>query len=185
VSIILLLIPKIRHGNATLLVSATVIGLATAWMPWNGYRTVQALPFIHDITTDTANPPQFVAVLPLRANASNPPEYSGAETAQLQREGYPDIQPIRMNDAPQETLQKALKVLEDMGLEIVAVEPGDGRIEATATTFWFGFKDDVVVRVTPEGNGSRLDIRSKSRVGRSDVGANAARIRRFVSMLQG
>ncbi|MGB5353869.1 MAG: DUF1499 domain-containing protein, partial [Woeseia sp.] len=185
VSIILLLIPKIRLGNATLLVSATVIGLATAWMPWNGYRTVQALPFIHDITTDTANPPQFVAVLPLRANASNPPEYSGAETAQLQREGYPDIQPIRMNDAPQETLQKALKVLEDMGLEIVAVEPGDGRIEATATTFWFGFKDDVVVRVTPEGNGSRLDIRSKSRVGRSDVGANAARIRRFVSMLQG
>lgn len=185
VSIILLLIPKMRRGNAALLVTAIVIGLGTAWMPWNGYRTARALPFIHDITTDTVNPPQFVAVLPLRANAANPPEYSGDETAQLQRQGYPDIQPILMNDTPQEALRKALKVLEDMGLQIVAVEPDEGRIEATATTFWFGFKDDVVIRVTPDGNGSKLDIRSKSRVGRSDVGANAARIRRFVSKLQG
>lgn len=184
VSIVLLLIPKTRQGSATLLVVAVLVGLATAWMPWNGYRTARALPFIHDITTDTVNPPQFVAVVPLRANASNPPEYPGEETAKQQRDGYPDIQTVMLNDEPKEALRKALKVLEDMGLEIVAVEPDEGRIEATATTFWFGFKDDVVIRVEPDGNGSKLDIRSKSRVGRSDVGANAARIRRFVSMLE-
>ena len=70
-----------------------------------------------------------------------------------------------------------------MGLEIIAIEPTEGRIEATATTFWFGFKDDVVIRITAEGANSQLDVRSKSRVGRSDVGANAARIRRLISVI--
>ena len=87
-----------------------------------------------------------------------------------------------MLDTPaDETFRKALEAAEDMGLEIVAAEPMGGRIEATATTLWFGFKDDVVIRITTDGAGSRLDIRSKSRVGGSDVGANAARIRRFIS----
>lgn len=184
VSVILLLIPKTRAGSVALLAAAILVGLGTAWIPYNGYRTVRALPFIHDITTDTVNPPPFVAVLPLRADAANPPEYPGAETAQLQRDGYPDIRTLELNAPPEEALKRALSTAEDMGMEIVAVEPGEGRIEATATTFWFGFKDDVVVRVEPAGTGSKLDIRSKSRVGRSDVGANAARIRRFTSMLQ-
>ncbi len=184
VSVILLLIPKTRQGNAAVLALAVLIGLATAWMPYNGYRTARSLPFIHDISTDTVNPPLFVAVVPLRADASNPPEYAGEETAALQREGYPDIETLQLNDAPQQALQKAQSVLEGMGLEIVAVDAAAGRIEATATTFWFGFKDDVVVRVVAAGSGSKLDIRSKSRVGRSDVGANAARIRRFLSLLE-
>lgn len=184
VSIILLLIPKTRAGNGTLLAIAILVGLGTAWMPYNGFRTARSLPFIHDISTDTVNPPPFVAVVPLRKDASNPPEYAGAETAALQREGYPDIQTLTFDEPPAQILQNAQTALEDMGLEIVAVEPREGRIEATATTFWFGFKDDVVVRVTAMGNGSKLDVRSKSRVGRSDVGANAARIRRFVSKLE-
>lgn len=184
VSVILLLIPKTRAGNGTLLVVAVLVGLGTAWLPYNGYRTARSLPFIHDITTDTVNPPPFVAILPLRADASNPPEYAGAETAKLQQEGYPDLQSLTLSGAPAQVLQKALKTVEDMGMEVVAVEPDEGRIEATATTFWFGFKDDVVIRVEPAGTGSKLDIRSKSRVGRSDVGANAARIRRFMDMLQ-
>ncbi|NNL55423.1 MAG: DUF1499 domain-containing protein [Woeseia sp.] len=184
VSVILLLIPKTRAGNGTLLVVAVLVSLGTAWLPYNGYRTARSLPFIHDITTDTANPPPFVAILPLRADASNPPDYAGAETAKLQQEGYPDLQSLTLSGAPAQVLQKALKTVEDMGMEVVAVEPDEGRIEATATTFWFGFKDDVVIRVEPAGTGSKLDIRSKSRVGRSDVGANAARIRRFMDMLQ-
>lgn len=179
----LLVIPKTRAGNGSLLAVALLIGLTTAWVPWNGYQTVKSLPFIHDISTDTVNPPQFVAILPLRAEAPNPPEYPGEEVAKQQREGYPDIQTLVLDEPPAETLRKARKTVEDMGLEIVAVEAKQGRIEATATTFWFGFKDDVVIRIAPDGNGSRLDIRSKSRVGRSDVGANAARIRRFISML--
>lgn len=181
---VLIVIPRTRAGNGSLLAVTLLIGLGTAWVPWNGYRTVQSLPFIHDISTDTLNPPPFVAILSLRANASNPPEYPGAEVAKQQRESYPDIQTLVLDEPPAEILRKARKTVEDMGLEIVAVEPNEGRIEATATTFWFGFKDDVVIRITADGSGSRLDIRSKSRVGRSDVGANAARIRRFINMLK-
>jgi uncharacterized protein (DUF1499 family) len=182
-ALILFVIPKTRAGNVALLAVALLVGLGAAWVPWNGYRTARSLPFIHDISTDTVNPPPFVAVLALRANASNPPEYPGEDVAKQQREGYPDIQPLFLPEPPAEALQKALKTVQDMGLDVVAVEPEQGRIEATATTFWFGFKDDVVIRVSANGSGSRLDIRSKSRVGRSDVGANAARIRRFTSLL--
>lgn len=183
-ALVLLVIPRTRAGSGATLIIALLISLGTAWVPLNGYRTVKSLPFIHDISTDTTNPPKFVAVLPLRAEASNPAEYPGEEVAKQQREGYPDIQTLAVEDTPAEALRKARKTLEDMGLEIVAVEPKEGRIEATATTFWFGFKDDVVIRIVADGGGSRLDVRSKSRVGRSDVGANAARIRRFLSMFK-
>lgn len=180
VALLLLAIPKIRAGNATLLVVALLIGLATAWMPWNGYRTARSVPPIHDITTDTVTPPPFVAVLALRAEASNPPEYAGEEVAKQQREAYPDLVTLVLTQSPAEVFNNALLTAKEMGWEIVAEVPDEGRIEATATTFWFGFKDDVVIRIVADGTGSRLDLRSKSRVGRSDVGANAARIRRFV-----
>jgi len=183
-ALILFVIPKTRAGSATLLAIALLVGLGTAWVPWNGYQTATSLPFIHDVTTDTVDPPLFVAVLPIRADAPNPPEYLGEEVAKLQREGYPDIETLVLDTPPGETFDKALEAAEDMGLEIVAAEPTEGRIEATATTFWFGFKDDVVVRITADGAGSRLDIRSKSRIGGSDVGANAARIRRYISEIK-
>ena len=183
-ALVLMVIPRTRAGSGALLAIALLVGLGAAWVPWNGYRTARSAPAIHDITTDTVNPPPFVAVLPLRADASNPPEYAGVEVAGKQRDAYPDIQSLILDESPAETFGKAVKAAEDMGWEIVAAEPNEGRIEATATTFWFGFKDDVVIRVGAEGSGSRLDIRSKSRVGRSDVGANAARIRRFTGMLK-
>jgi len=180
---ILFVIPKTRSGSGPLLAIALLVGLGTAWVPWNGYRTARALPFIHDITTDTVDPPLFVAALAVRAGAANPPEYLGEEVAQQQREGYPDIRTLALDSSPGETFRKALEAVEEMGLEVVAAESVEGRIEATATTFWFGFKDDVVIRIREDGTGSRLDIRSKSRIGRSDVGANAARIRRFVTAI--
>ncbi|MEM6512996.1 MAG: DUF1499 domain-containing protein [Pseudomonadota bacterium] len=183
-ALVLVIIPKTRAGNVGLLVAALVIGLATASIPLNGVRTARSLPFIHDITTDTVNPPAFVDVLPLRADAPNPPEYAGEEIAQQQREGYPDLQTLTLTDTPSVALSKAEQAVQAMGLEMVAVVPDEGRIEATATTFWFGFKDDVVIRVVPDGNGSRLDIRSKSRVGTSDIGANAARIRHFIELVE-
>lgn len=178
-AIVLLVVPKTRRAAAPALVAALVIGALTAWVPWNGLQTVRSLPFIHDITTDTEDPPVFVAVLPLRADAANPPEYPGEEVAAQQREAYPDVQPLETALSPAEAFARAEAVARDMGWEIVAVEPAEGRIEATATTFWFGFKDDIVIRVRPTAEGSRVDIRSKSRVGRSDVGANAARIQDF------
>ncbi len=183
-ALILIAIPKTRTGNATILTIALLVALATAWTPLNGYRTAKSLPLIHDITTDTVDPPLFVAVLPIRASAANPPEYLGEEIAKLQREGYPDIKTLVLDTPPGETFRMALEAAEEMGMEIIAAEPIEGRIEATATTFWFGFKDDVVIRVTAEGAGSQLDVRSKSRVGLSDVGANAARIRRLISEIK-
>lgn len=183
-AVVLLVVPKTRRAAAPVLVAALVIGALTAWVPWNGLQTVRSLPFIHDITTDTEDPPVFVAVLPLRADAANPPEYPGEEVAAQQREAYPEVQPLETALSPAEAFARAEAVARDMGWEIVAVEPAEGRIEATATTFWFGFKDDIVIRVRPTAEGSRVDIRSKSRVGRSDVGANAARIRDFLQAFQ-
>ncbi|MFU8815624.1 MAG: DUF1499 domain-containing protein [Pseudomonadales bacterium] len=180
-ALLLLIIPRTRRGQAATLAVALVIGLATAWVPWSNYQTVQSLPFIHDISTDLEQPPGFVDVVPLRADAPNPVAHPGAETAAQQRQAYPDIRPLELDLAPQQAFERALATARAQGWEIVAAVPAEGRIEATATTFWFGFKDDVVIRITPAGNGSRLDIRSKSRVGRSDVGANAARIRAFTT----
>lgn len=185
VALILLIVPKTRRGRGATLVAALAIGLVTAWVPYNGYRTVMSLPFIHDISTDTENPPQFVDVVPLRADAKNPVEYAGEEVAAQQREAYPDIHTLEFPGPAAATFSDALDVAEKMGWDIVAADSDEGRIEATATTLWFGFKDDVVIRVEPTASGSRLDIRSKSRVGRSDVGANAARIRAFIAALEG
>jgi uncharacterized protein (DUF1499 family) len=142
------------------------------------------VPPIHDITTDTQDPPQFSAILPLRADAPNPPEYEGGEVAAQQREAYPDIQPLRLALDPDVAYTRALNAARSLRWEIVAADPEARRIEATDRTFFFGFADDVVIRVTPAGEGARIDVRSKSRVGRSDVGANARRIRRFLQRVQ-
>jgi len=147
-------------------------------------RKARSVPPIHDISTDTENPPQFVAVLPLRADAPNPSEYGGPEIAAQQKAAYPDVQPVILNVPPDQAFNRALATAEEMGWTLVAIEPAEGRIEATARTFWFGFRDDVVIRLTPADGGTRVDVRSVSRVGRSDVGANAARIRKYFEELQ-
>ncbi len=145
----------------------------------NGFR----LPPIHDITTDTENPPRFVAILPLRKDADNPSDYGGPEIAAQQSKAYPNVRPVLLNLKPDRAFERALAVARDMGWDIVDVNPAEGRIEATARTFWFGFKDDVIVRVTASGDGSRVDVRSVSRVGTSDVGANAKRIHSYAERL--
>lgn len=161
-----------------------LLGIAAFAPPWLFARRAGSLPAIHDISTDTVSPPPFVAILPLRADAPNSPVYGGAEVAAKQHAAYPDIQPLLSTHAPAAVLDAARKVALAMKWRIVA-EPADtGRLEATATTAWFGFKDDVVIRVQAEGTGSRLDIRSESRLGGSDIGANAARIREFVRRMR-
>ncbi len=165
-------------------VAALGLGAVAALVPYRWMRQAQRVPAIHDITTDLERPPEFHAVLPLRAGAPNPAEYGGPEIAAQQREAYPWIEPLVMNRPPAEAFGLALEAARGMGWEIVAADSAAGRIEATATTAWFGFKDDVVVRITPEGNGSRMDVRSVSRVGKSDVGANAARIRDYLERLR-
>lgn len=154
-------------------------------VPYSWQRKAASVPRIHDITTDTENPPAFVDVLPLRADAPNTAEYEGPEIAAQQIEAYPDIRPVVLALPQDRAFQRALDTARGLGWEIVAADPATGRIEATDQTFWFGFKDDVVIRLTPSGDRTILDIRSVSRVGRSDVGTNAARIREYVAAVQG
>lgn len=163
---------------------ALAAGLAGVWVPLHTLYSARGLPMIHDISTDLVNPPVFVAVLPLRAGASNAADYGGASVAALQKQFYPDIQPLMQAAPPAQVFAQALAAAQGMGWEIVEANQATGRIEATATTFWFGFKDDVVVRLTPAGAGSRIDVRSLSRVGVSDLGVNAQRIRDYLEKLK-
>ncbi|MGX5915596.1 DUF1499 domain-containing protein [Aliidiomarina sp. Khilg15.8] len=167
-----------------LLVLSFLAGFIAFYLPYSQLQTAQSVPRIHDISTDTTNPPEFVAVAPLRADAPNPVEYAGEEAAMQQREAYPDVQTMRFQEQPQRVFEAALQVVEDSGWELVDANSNEGRIEATATTQWFGFKDDVVIRISTDGATTLLDMRSKSRLGGSDVGANAARIRDFRDDLQ-
>jgi uncharacterized protein (DUF1499 family) len=154
-------------------------------VPWQFLRQAKSVPPIHDISTDTDDPPQFVAVLPLRGTTSNSVVYGGDSIARQQHAAYPDIKPLDLNVPSAQAFDHALAAAQAMGWAIVAADSSAGRIEATATTKWFGFKDDVVIRVRANegGTGSRVDVRSVSRVGRSDIGTNAARIRAYLLRL--
>jgi uncharacterized protein (DUF1499 family) len=193
-----------KRGLAALLLGLVPVGVLAGNAPILAFVGMGTSPYppIHDITTDTVSPPAFVAVVPLReaGKAANPPGYecppppadgsrgrpcgSGATAAAAQATAYPDIQPVVLAAAPPQAFDRALAAARAQGWEIVASVPEEGRIEATATTFWFGFKDDVVIRVTAADAGSRLDIRSKSRVGLGDVGANAKRIRAWAAAVE-
>ncbi|MDQ3160011.1 MAG: DUF1499 domain-containing protein [Pseudomonadota bacterium] len=179
-ALVMLLLPRVRRRGWVGLAVAMVLGVSVALVPWSGMRQARSLPPIHDISTDTKRPPEFVAMLPMRADAPNSAEYGGAEIAAAQRSGYPDLETLRLADAPEQAFERARQAARKLGWEIVSTDPAAGRIEATDTTFWFGFKDDVVIRIEPDAGGSRVDVRSLSRVGGSDVGANAARIRAFL-----
>jgi len=180
----LLSIPKTRTGQGAWLLSACVIGLGVAYVPWQYQQQARSVPPIHDITTDTLDPPEFVAVLPLRAEAPNPPGYAGEAVARQQQGAYPGIRSYRLDAGSEVAFNRALAAAHEMNWEIVAADQAAGRIEATATTFWYGFKDDVVVRIREYNGDSVIDVRSKSRVGRSDVGANASRIRAYLEALK-
>ena len=165
-------------------ITAFVLGLIALAPPLSWAWAVRQLPHIHDISTDTENPPGFAAILRQRANAPNTAEYGGIEVARLQQQAYPDIKPLHFPLSPQQTFAAALEAARSLGWRIIERHAETGRIEASDKTFWFGFIDDVVIRVTPlSENESRVDVRSVSRVGQSDVGTNAARIRKFRSAL--
>ena len=141
-------------------------------------------PRIHDITTDTVDPPQFVALLSRRGSRVSSPEYDGPRVASEQRRAYPDIQPLVLGVPASQAFDAAVAAAGKMGWEIVASDRASGRIEAIATTRLLRFKDDVVVRVRDDTTGARIDVRSKSRIGVGDLGANARRIRRLFSKLR-
>jgi uncharacterized protein (DUF1499 family) len=176
--------PRGVHGTTTALaVTGLLLGLVAVGLPASWMLRARGVPVIHDITTDVRNPPVFDAVVPLRADAPNGLDYD-PNVGELQRRAYPDIVPLVLQTGRDAAFQRALAAARDAGWAIVASDPRAGRIEATDTTFWFGFKDDVVVRLTEEDAGTRVDVRSVSRVGRGDVGTNARRIRAYLAALR-
>lgn len=174
------LVATVRASQGCALALAFLLGCAIVAVPAYWLYLARAVPPIHDISTDLDEPPAFVAVVPLRADAPNPVAHGGAAVADAQRRAYPDVAPLRVAAPPGEAFAWALEAAAAMGWDIVAHDAAAGRIEATDTTFWFGFRDDIVVRVRADAAGSRIDVRSKSRVGRSDVGTNAKRIRAYL-----
>ncbi|MEX2223625.1 MAG: DUF1499 domain-containing protein [Candidatus Rokuibacteriota bacterium] len=174
-----------RAGRIALLSLATLALLAAVGaVPVTHLRAAGRVPPIHDISTDLDDPPRFVAVLPRRRGAPNEAAHGGPALAAQQRAGYPDLGPLRSSAPPERVFPRAIDVARSFGWEIVATAPAEGRLEATDRTRWFGFRDDVVVRVRPDGAGSRIDVRSVSRVGRSDLGTNARRIHAFLEALR-
>ncbi|MGO8916242.1 MAG: DUF1499 domain-containing protein [Stellaceae bacterium] len=144
------------------------------------------LPRIHDITTDAANPPVFAATLVARAaEAGNSTAYAGPDLARQQQAGYPDIAPLQTALPPAEAFKRALAAAVAMpGWTIVKSDPASGTIEGSQRTLFMGFTDDFVIRVSADGAGSRIDMRSESRQGISDFGVNAERIRSYLAALK-
>jgi hypothetical protein len=184
-SIIGLAISKGAAGNASatqtiaaLICAAAVLAVSSSQRP-----DTAGAPPIHDISTDTDNPPAFVAIIPLRADAPNPAEYAGAEAARQQQAAFPELVTLSLPLPVSAVFPQAEQAVNEMGWEIVSADKNAGRIEATATTNWFRFKDDVVIRLRPSGTATAVDVRSKSRVGQGDMGANAARIRVYLDKL--
>jgi Protein of unknown function (DUF1499) len=152
---------------------ALVAGLALTGVNGNLFRDMGS-PY-HDISTDAGNPPAFVAVAGLRTARDNPVEYTGPATPPA------GVEPLLTSASPAAVFAAATAVIGERGWPVAASSETDGRIEATAETRWVRFKDDVVLRVSSDGSQTRLDIRSKSRVGRGDMGANAARVRQLMT----
>ncbi|MEJ2682859.1 MAG: DUF1499 domain-containing protein [Candidatus Sulfobium sp.] len=162
-----------------LLISGAIAGTAMYWK-----HVADSVPPIHDITTDTQDPPRFVEILRLLKSADNSPVYGGQKVAFLQHKAYPHIVPLILRISPGQAFERALATARSMGWQIIDDNKGAGRIEAVATTFWFGFMDDIVIRIRPKNSGSRIDVRSESRVGVSDLGKNAGRIREFLAAMK-
>lgn len=151
-----------------------------------GIEGLQA-PAIHDITTDVENPPQFILTANHRDKADHPVNYEGEIIARLQQRAYPDIASRNYELSPEvmkAVVLAAIDELEWRNLGVADLDGGGFRVEAVDQSFLFGFEDDVVIRVLSRENGSKLDVRSASRLGLGDLGANARRIRQLFETLE-
>ena len=173
--VLVLALPAARRRGIAAPIVALLVALAVLYAPLQFQRQARAVPPINDITTDTDNPPRYM---------TTERRYPGPQFAQQQRAAYPDIAPVLLALPRREAFARALTAAQAMGWEVVGRDPASGTIEAVDSTRWFGFKDDIAVRVSATPPGSRIDVRSKSRVGRSDLGTNARRIRAYLEQLK-
>lgn len=162
--------------------AALIAAAAVGAVPLATLVSSLGAPPIHDVTTDTENPPAFVAAVAL--NTPGRTDYEGPDLAQRQQSAFPGLGPAMLSVAPADAFRQALAVVRRMDWDVLATDPDAFRIEATDRTFWFGFEDDVVIRIAAAGaSGSRVDVRSLSRVGVGDLGVNARRVREFLDAL--
>ncbi|MBP6381123.1 MAG: DUF1499 domain-containing protein [Pseudomonadales bacterium] len=178
VSLVLLALPAWRAVRAPLAASAVLAALPAL----AGVAVIApgiGLPAIHDVSTDIADPPPFVALLALRGPGANPLVRS-PEVDAAQRAAWPGLVALDSPLPPAQAFERAAATARELGWQVHAEDAAAGLIEASASTFWFGFVDDVVIRVRAHAGGSRIDLRSVSRVGQGDLGANARRIARFI-----
>jgi uncharacterized protein (DUF1499 family) len=176
---------RIQWRGIAIAVIAFAAGGLVAYVPWHYDAMRNTVPPVNDITTDTENPPAFVVIAPLRvAEGANPVAYQGSKFAEPQKQAYPDIVPLILALPPERAFSRALDTAQKMGWTIVAADDAAGRIEASDRSRWFGFTDDIVVRIASSGSGSRIDLRSSARLGRSDFGVNAGRIRAYLAALR-
>jgi len=172
-----------REGLQGFGMAMTALLTGVAILGYPAYLGVKAyrLPAIADITTDPIDPPRFEAIARLRPREANPILYAGLRAAELQKAAYPNIEPLIVSATPQQTFDAVMSVMTKRKLRPVDArvpQAGrrEGRIEVVVRTPIMGFRDDVVIRIRPDPDGARVDIRSTSRYGRHDFGTNAARI---------
>ena len=175
---IVMTLPARGRRGLVVSISALLIAAPTLAMPLYWAYSKSQLPPIQDISTDLETPPDFW-------DAPTSRIHPGEETAGQQRAAYPDIQPVVIAGPMGDVFDQAVNLVREREWKLVAAEAGEGRIEATVTTFWYGFKDDVVIRLTQVDAGTRVDMRSASRFGSGgDGGSNANRVREFLAALR-
>jgi hypothetical protein len=172
------------RGTIVAAIIGVVVGAVAVYIPWNWKQTLDAHPYIHDISTDTTNPPEFVAAAKLRKTGEHPVTYDGTEVADLQHKAYPDLATLTTGASADNVFSAAKATIASMGMQLADADLAQGRIKANQRSLLYGFTDDMVVRIVPAADGTRVDVRSKSRVGRSDLGQNARRIRLFLQKLK-
>ncbi len=175
-------------GRITTALAISVAILAyPAYLGWQYHK----LPKIHDITTDPIDPPSFDVLVRLRSSdGANPAVYAGLYSAEQQRRAYPDIEPLVLETTPQRAYDAALKLIGKRKWLVVDARAPQaparpGHIEAVARTPLLGLREDIAIRILPDADGTRIDMRSSSRYFESDLGSNAARILKFAEDLTG
>jgi uncharacterized protein (DUF1499 family) len=179
---VLLLVAGARHAPVVLGAGLSLCAAVLA-VPVLALWAARGTPPIHDVTTDPVDPPRFERALTLREPHATPIVDVDAARAARQRDAYPDLEPLQLPWPPAAAFERAVQAADALGWEVVARDAARGHLEAVDTTRWFGFRDDIVVRIRPAAGGSRLDVRSTSRVGIGDAGTNARRIRAFRQQL--
>ncbi|HMR08995.1 MAG TPA: DUF1499 domain-containing protein [Polyangiaceae bacterium] len=158
------------------------LGVLLWLLPLLLLSSARGKPRINDISSDLAEPPEFVALKQVPANGGRDMSYPEENRSQ-QRAGYPDLASLRLADSPSAAMARAKQSAEALGWTVVEVADDAGRLEATQESRGFHFVDDVVGRVRSTDAGSQVDVRSKSRDGKGDLGKNAERIQAFMGKM--